>query len=57
MVLDSRALTVELVVGDPGRIGLSAVGTALDSRADGCGTHILPSALRKPTDNALREHG
>lgn len=57
MVLDSSALTVELVVDNPGRIGLSAVGTTLDSRADGCGTHLLRSALRESTENALREHG
>lgn len=55
MVLDSGPLTVELVVGGPGRSG--AVGAALHSGADRSGTHLLRSALGNTTDKALREHG
>lgn len=57
MVLNGSSLAVELVVGGPGRLSLGAVGTALNGGADRSGTHLLRRALRKATDDALREHG
>ena len=59
MVLDGLSLAVECVVGGPrGKLlGVGAVGTALDGRADRSGTQLLGSALGKTKGVALREHG
>jgi hypothetical protein len=57
MVLDSSSLAVEFVVNDPRRLGLGAVETALDGRANRSGTHLLRSTLGQATKIALREHG
>lgn len=56
-MLDGSSLAVEFVVDDPRRLGLGAVETALDGRADRGGTHLLRSTLRQATKIALREHG
>lgn len=50
MVLNGRTLTVELVVDDPGGLGLGAVETALSDRAEG------RSALGQ-AGNVAGEHG
>jgi hypothetical protein len=50
MVLDSSSLAVELVVDDPGILGLGAVQTALSSRANRSGT------LSETKGTALSEH-
>ena len=57
MVLDGSSLAVEFVVDNPRRLGLGAVETALDCRADRSGTHLLRNTLGQTTDTALREHG
>ena len=53
VVLDGSSLAVELVVNHPGKLGVSAVEAALESRADGSAAQLLSSAEHR----ALREHG